>query len=279
MALKMYKPTTPGRRSASKLDTSELTKKRPERKLTYILVKQSGRNNVGQVTTRHQGSREKRFFREIDFRRDRKDVTAKVVSLEYDPNRTANLALLQYSTGEKRYILAPEGIKTGQPIMSGEAAPLLPGNALPLANIPVGTLIHNLEIMPGKGAQIVRSAGGSATIMGFEERFALVKLPSGEIRRFDPKCLATIGQVSNMDWKNVNFGKAGRMRHMGIRPTVRGTAQNPRSHPHGGGEGRSGEGMNPKTPWGKPARGKRTRNKFKHSKNLIVQRRKAGGKK
>ena len=242
--------------------------------MVRILPKKSGRNDSGQVTTRHQGDREKRFYREIDWKRSKKSVNAKVVALEYDPNRTANIALLQYEDGEKCYILAPEGLNVGQKISNGESAPLTIGNSLPLINIPVGTPIHNLEIIPGKGAQLVRSAGSVASITGFEEAFALVKLPSGEIRRFNPACIATIGQLGNSEWKNVNLGKAGRSRHMGIRPTVRGTAQNPHSHPHGGGEGRSGEGMHPKTPWGKSARGNRTRSKSKHSNYLIVQRRK-----
>ncbi len=274
MALKLYKPVTPGMRFSSGLVYSGLTKKRPERTLVSILSKKSGRNAQGQVTVRHQGGREKRFLREIDWKRSKDGMVAWVISLEYDPNRTANLALLKYADGERKYILAPEGLQVGQQIMNGEAAPLGVGNCLPLANIPVGTMIHNLELSPGKGAQMVRGAGTAATIMGFEDVYALVKLPSGEIRRFKPSCRATIGQLGNSEWKNINFGKAGRKRHMGIRPTVRGTAQNPRSHPHGGGEGRSGEGMNPKTPWGKPARGKRTRKKFKYSSNLIVQRRK-----
>jgi large subunit ribosomal protein L2 len=274
MALKLYKPVTPGMRFSSGLVYSGLTKKRPERTLVSILSKKSGRNAQGQVTTRHQGGREKRFLREIDWKRSKDGMVAWVISLEYDPNRTANLALLKYADGERKYILAPEGLQVGQQIMNGEAAPLGVGNCLPLVNIPVGTMIHNLELAPGKGAQMVRGAGTAATIMGFEDVYALVKLPSGEIRRFKPSCRATIGQLGNSEWKNINFGKAGRKRHMGIRPTVRGTAQNPRSHPHGGGEGRSGEGMNPKTPWGKPARGKRTRKKFKYSNNLIVQRRK-----
>jgi large subunit ribosomal protein L2 len=274
MALKLYKPVTAGMRFSSRLDYSGLTHKKRERSLVEILSKRSGRNASGKVTTRHQGAREKRYYREIDWRRNRDNMTAKVVALEYDPNRTANIALLQYANGEKVYILAPDGLKTGQTVASGEAAPLTVGNTLPLSHIPVGTPIHGLEIVPGKGAQIVRSAGSAATLMGFEETFALVKLPSGEIRRFDMACRATIGQVSNADWKNINFGKAGRKRHMGIRPTVRGTAQNPRSHPHGGGEGRSGEGMHPKTPWGKSARGNKTRRKVKYSNRLIVQRRK-----
>jgi large subunit ribosomal protein L2 len=274
MALKLYKPITPGARFSSGLDFSEISKKKPERALVRILPKQSGRNSTGRITTRHQGSREKRFLREIDWKRNKDSVSARVISIEYDPNRTANLALLQYEDGERKYVLAPEGLAVGQQITNGEAAPLVVGNNLPLVNIPVGTLIHNLELSPGKGAQMVRSAGSAASIMGFETDYALVKLPSGEIRRFKLNCRATIGQLGNADWKNIKLGKAGRKRHMGIRPTVRGTAQNPRSHPHGGGEGRSGEGMHPKTPWGKPARGKRTRKKTKFSNKFIVQRRK-----
>jgi large subunit ribosomal protein L2 len=274
MALKIYKPVTSGLRFSTGLDFSVLTKNKPEKSLIRILQKNSGRNSSGKVTTRHQGSREKRFLREIDWKRDKIDKTAKVAAIEYDPNRTANIALVVYEDGEKRYILAPEGLTVGLNISNGEAAPLTVGNCLPLLNIPVGTIIHNLEIVPGKGAQIVRSAGTSAMVMGFEETYALVKLPSGEIRRFLPTCRAVIGQLGNTEWKNINFGKAGRRRHMGIRPTVRGTAQNPSSHPHGGGEGRSGEGMHPKTPWGKPARGKRTRKKSKFSNKYIAQRRK-----
>jgi large subunit ribosomal protein L2 len=274
MALKLYKPITHGLRFSSGLDYSILTNKKPEKALISILPKRSGRNSEGKVTTRHQGAREKRFLREIDWKRSKDGIAAKVIALEYDPNRTANIALIQYTDGERCYILAPEGVTPGQTLMSGESAPLVPGNTLPLSGIPVGTLIHNLEVFPGKGAQMVRSAGAAATIMGFEESNALVKLPSGEIRRFVPSCRATIGQLSNVDWKNISLGKAGRKRHMGIRPTVRGTAQNPRSHPHGGGEGRSGEGMHPKTPWGKPARGKKTRKKVLYSNKFIVSRRK-----
>ena len=274
MALKLYKPITPGKRFSSGLDFSVITKRVPERRLVSVLPKKSGRNASGKITTRHQGSREKRMYREIDWKRDKDGVVASVTAIEYDPNRTANLALLLYEDGERRYILSPEGLGVGNKVSSGEAAPLSNGNSLPLSAIPVGTAIHNLEIIPGKGGQMVRSAGASAVIMGFEDAWALVKLPSGEIRRFKPNCRATIGQLSNADWKNINLGKAGRARHMGIRPTVRGTAQHPGSHPHGGGEGRSGEGMNPKTPWGKPARGKRTRKRTKHSRYLIVQRRK-----
>jgi large subunit ribosomal protein L2 len=273
MALKLFKPVTHGMRFSSGLDYSELTSSRPEKTLLSILPKNSGRNSTGKVTVRHQGARQKRFLRQIDWRRTKEGIPAKVVALEYDPNRTSNIALLQYSDGEKAYILAPEGLRVGSTVMSGAEAPLTPGNALPLSKIPVGTVVHGIEIVPGKGAQIIRSAGAGAIVMGFEEAFALVKLPSGEIRRFSPECRATIGQLSNSEWKNVNFGRAGRRRLMGIRPTVRGTAQNPRSHPHGGGEGRSGEGMHPKTPWGKSARGNRTRNKFKYSRKFIIQRR------
>ena len=201
-------------------------------------------------------------------------MPGRVVAIEYDPNRTADVALIQYADGARKYILAPDGMKAGQRVVSGEAAPLTAGNALPLKAIPVGTMIHCLEVTVGRGAKLVRGAGGAAVIQGFEEGWALVKLPSGEIRRIRPEAYATIGQIGNLVWKNVNLGTAGRKRHMGIRPTVRGTAQNPRSHPHGGGEGRSGEGMHPKTPWGRSARGNRTRNKFKYSHKMVVQRRK-----
>lgn len=273
MPLKTYRPLNPSLRLAATLDYSDLTARRSEKRLSSILPKRSGRNSTGVVTTRHQGGRQKRFFREVDWKREKLDMPAKVVTLEYDPNRTAHIALVHYGDGEKRYILAPEGLSVGMTVMSGEAAPLTLGNALQLNQIPVGTLIHNLEILPGKGAQMVRGAGTAATLMGFEEAYALVKLPSGEIRRFAPTCRAVIGQVGAIDWKNVNQGKAGRMRRFGVRPTVRGTAQNPRSHPHGGGEGRTGEGMHPKTPWGKSARGTRTRQKRKQSGYLIVKRR------
>ena len=245
-----------------------------EKRLTWTLPKNSGRNATGVVTVRHQGKREKRRYREIDWKRDKRDVLARVAALEYDPNRTANLALVQYTDGERRYILAPETLEVGQKIVSGEAAPLTAGNALPLKAIPVGTPIHCLELMPGQGAKLVRGAGAAAVVTGFEDRFALVKLPSGEIRRIGINAYATIGQVGRSEWKNTPLGKAGRKRHMGVRPTVRGTAQNPRSHSHGGGEGRSGEGMHPKTPWGKSARGNRTRNKSKYSHKMVVQRRK-----
>lgn len=275
MAIRLRKPITSGQRFSSVLDRSHLSSVRPVKGLVSILAKKSGRNAGGRVTTRHQGGRQKRYLRQIDWRRDKREMVAAVVGLEYDPNRSADVALVQYADGQKRYILAPEGLQAGDKVMAGEMAPLTVGNALPLLAIPVGTLIHNLEIIPGKGAQMVRGAGSAATITGFEDSAALVKLPSGEIRRFVPTAYATIGQVGNSEWKNVNFGKAGRKRLMGIRPTVRGTAQNPHSHPHGGGEGRSGEGMHPKTPWGRPARGTRTRPKAKHSNRLIVERRKS----
>jgi len=272
MALRLYNPTTPGRRGSSALDFTGVGRL-GHKKLSWTLSKKSGRNATGKVTTHHQGGRHKRFYRDIDWKRDKKDISAMVMGIEYDPNRTANIALVQYSDGERRYILAPEGLVVGKTIMSGEASPLTLGNALPLKSIPVGTIIHNIEVVPGKGGQIARGAGSAALLSGFEDLWALVKMPSGEVRRFAPESMATIGQLSNIDLKNINFGKAGRRRNMGVRPTVRGTAQNPHSHPHGGGEGRSGEGMHPKTPWGKSARGTRTRNKTKHSNRLVVQRR------
>jgi large subunit ribosomal protein L2 len=274
MALRLNKPITAGLRGSSTLDRSHLTPNRPHKKMRTTLAKNSGRNNFGRVTTRHQGGRQKRFLRTIDWKRSKRDISAMVEAIEYDPNRTADIALICYTDGERAYILAPEGLKAGDRVAAGENAPLNIGNALPLKSIPVGTPLHCLEIVPGKGAQMGRGAGTASFVTGFEDAHALVKLPSGEIRRFNPEAFATIGQVGNSEWKNINFGKAGRRRLMGIRPTVRGTAQNPRSHPHGGGEGRSGEGMHPKTPWGKSARGTHTRNKTKHSNKLIVQRRK-----
>lgn len=276
MGLKEYKPRMGGRRFATGIDYSGLSDREPQRRLIRILPKNSGRNASGRVTVRHQGGREKRFYRQIDWKRQKDDVKAKVVAMEYDPNRSANLALLQYEDGERVYILAPEGLEVGQVVSSGEAAALIPGNVLPLSAIAAGTMVHNIEIVPGKGGQMVRGAGTGAVVMGGEGAYILVKLPSGETRRFPAGVRATIGSVGNSEWKNISWGKAGRSRHRGIRPTVRGTAQHPGSHPHGGGEGRSGEGMNPKTPWGKPARGKRTRKRQKYSDKLIVQRRKNG---
>lgn len=275
MSLRLHKPITPGMRGSTSLTWEGVSVNTRRKSLSRILVKNSGRNAAGKVTVRHQGGQHKRFLRIIDWKRDLKNIAAKVISIEYDPNRTANIACLQYANGEKRYILTPDGLTLGRTVMSGEFAPLLVANAFPLASIPSGTMIHNIEIIPGKGAQMVRGAGTAAIVSGFEDAWALVKLPSGEVRRFKPTCMATIGQLSNPEWKNVNLGKAGRKIHMGIRPTVRGTAQNPRSHPHGGGEGRSGEGMHPKTPWGKPARGNRTRAKAKYSNKFLVTRRKS----
>lgn len=241
------------------------------RKLTSILKKKSGRNVSGKVTVRHQGGGEKRYWRKIDFKRSKRQIAARVLSIEYDPNRGADIALLIYKDGEKRYILAPEGLKIGDRIEAGTQAPLRPGNALPLANIPVGTIVHNLEIKSGKGGELVRGAGTGAVLMGREGSLVIVKLPSSEQRRMEAICYATIGQVGRADIKARVWGKAGRKRHLGIRPTVRGVAQNPHSHPHGGGEGRSGIGMpSPKSPWGKPARGQKTRKERKYSDKYII---------
>lgn len=244
------------------------------KKFLKILGKKSGRNAKGRITVRHRGGREKRFLREIDFKRDKRDIPAKVVSIEYDPNRGADIALLAYADGEKRYILALEGLKVGDEIMAGEKAEIKVGHALPLVKIPVGTIVHNIELKPGKGGQIVRGAGTGAVLMGKEEKYAVVQLPSGEQRKLQLNCYATIGQVGNANLKTRILGKAGRRRHLGIRPTVRGVVQHPASHPHGGGEGRSGIGMpSPKSPWGKPTLGKRTRKKKKYSDKWIIKRR------
>lgn len=271
--LKLLTGTTPGRRFMSGLDYSGLSKVRPQKGLRSILPKNSGRDAFGHVSVRHQGGRQKRFLREIDFKRNKVDIAAKVLSIEYDPNRTANIALLGYQDGEKKYILSPRGLTVGDTIISSPQAEIKPGNALPLQNMPVGTTVHNIEMVPGRGGQVVRSAGTSATLMAKEGLYAQLKMPSGEIRKFLGVCMATVGEVGNEEWKNVYFGKAGAKRHRGIRPTVRGTAQHPGSHPHGGGEGRSGVGLKyPKTPWGKHALGKLTRKK-KASDKLIVKRR------
>ncbi|MDP3998816.1 MAG: 50S ribosomal protein L2 [bacterium] len=244
-------------------------------RLKKILPKKSGRDSAGHVSVRHQGGRQKRFLRIIDWKRDKFGLPAQVVAIEYDPNRTADLALLQYPDGEKRYILHPEGLKVGDQVISGEKVELKVGNALLLGNIPVGTVVHNIELHPGRGAQLTRSAGASATVSAQEDNYTHLKMTSGEMRKILAKSLATIGQVGNINWENVTIGKAGRKRLMGIRPTVRGVAQNPRSHPHGGGEGRSGIGMpSPKSPWGKKTLGKRTRKKKKYSNKLILKRRK-----
>ncbi len=274
MALRIYRPQSPAQRSKSCLTFEEITKVGPEKSLKKILPKKSGRSR-GRISVRHQGGREKRFLREIDFNRDKRDIVAKVAAIEYDPNRTVNIALLHYQDGEKRYILAPEELKVGDEVISSEKADIKVGNALPLKKIPIGTAIHNIELVPKRGGQIVRSAGGMALVAAKEKGFAHIKLPSGEIRMIPLQCFATIGQLGNLDWKNIKFGKAGRNRHRGIRPTVRGVAMSPRDHPHGGGEGRSGIGMpSPKTPWGKKTLGKKTRLKSKASNKYIVKRRK-----
>ncbi|MBI2029320.1 50S ribosomal protein L2 [Candidatus Gottesmanbacteria bacterium] len=251
------------------------TTTKPERSLLTILPKQSGRNNTGKVTVRHQGGRLKRYLRKIDFFRDKYGILGKVVTIEYDPNRTAYIALVLYADGEKRYILLPDGLKVGDTIVSGESVELKLGNALPLRQIPVGTIIHCVEMEPGKGAQIVRTAGSSAQVLSKEGNFAQIKLPSGEVRKIFVDCWATVGQVGNVDWKNTVFATAGRKRRLGIRPSVRGVAQNPHSHPHGGGEGRSGIGLkSPKSPWGKRTLGKRTRKRNRYSSQYIISRRK-----
>lgn len=250
-----------------------LTLVKPEKSLTKILLKNSGRDQSGHISTRHQGGREKRLYRTIDFKRNKFNIVGKVVSVEYDPNRSCNISLIAYSDGEKRYILHPEGLRIGDQVVSGENVENKVGNALPLSRLSIGTIIHNIELSRGRGGQIVRGAGTGATILAKEGEDVTIKLPSTETRRVNKNCYGTVGSLDNIEWKNVHFGTAGRKRHMGIRPTVRGTAQNPRTHPHGGGEGRSGEGMNPKTPWGKPARGFRTRKKALWSNKYRVERR------
>jgi large subunit ribosomal protein L2 len=276
MPVKVYKPTSAGRRDMTGHSFEEITKSRPERSLTEALRKSGGRNNSGRVTVRHRGGGHKRRYRLIDFKRNKFDCRAEVVAIEYDPNRSARIALLQYEDGEKRYIIAPLGLKVGDNVGNGEKAVLRPGNSMAIKDIPVGTQIHNIELQPGKGGQLARSAGVSAQLLAKEGTYAQVRLPSGEVRLIHERCMATIGQVGNTDHGNVKLGKAGRSRWMGWRPAVRGTAQDPRSHPHGGGEGRSGIGMAaPKTPWGKPALGKRTRVNKRTSK-FIVRRRGSG---
>lgn len=252
-----------------------ITKYQPEKSLVTILPKNSGRNNTGHITSRHQGGRQKRYYRMIDFRRDKRNILGQIIAFEYDPNRNVDIALVKYSDGEKKYILKPQGLKIGDDVMSGEKIDIKVGNSTQLRNIPVGMPIHNIELFPGRGGQLVRGAGSMATVLSCEGGFAQVKLPSGEIRKIGEICYATIGQLSNIEWKTTKLGKAGRSRLMGIRPKVRGTAQHPNSHPHGGGEGRSGEGMKqPKTPWGKPARGLITRKHGKYSDGQILKRRK-----
>ena len=273
MGIRVYKPTSPARRFMSVLTYDEITKKTPEKSLTEYLKKHSGRNNLGKITVRHQGGGNKIKYRIIDFKRNKLDVPAKVAAIEYDPNRSANIALLHYADGEKRYILAPLDLKVGSTVIASEHADIMPGNAMPLQSIPVGTLIHNLEIKPGRGGQLVRSAGLSAQLMAKENGYATVRLPSGEMRKLPLNAMATIGTVGNSDHENVRLGKAGRVRHMGVRPTVRGVVMNPNDHPHGGGEGKSPVGMPaPVTPWGKPALGYKTRKHKKYSNKMIIKR-------
>ena len=276
MAIKFYKPTTPGRRQMTVTDYSELSKVAPEKSLLSVIKATAGRNNTGRITVRHRGGANRRKYRIIDFKRDVQGVPATVLTLEYDPNRSAHIALVQYEGGEKRYIIAPQGLKVGDVVMSGEGADIKPGNALPLTGIPVGTFIHNVELYPGKGAQLARAAGVMAQLMAKEGNYALLRLPSGELRRVPVACMATVGQVGNIDHENVSYGKAGRNRHKGWRPTVRGSVMNPCDHPHGGGEGKSPVGRpGPVTPWGKPALGYKTRDKHHRSDKYIVKRRTA----
>ena len=274
MAIKKYKPVTNGRRGMTALAKDEITANKPEKSLTVTLKKKAGRNNTGRITTRHHGGGEKRKYRIIDFKRNKDNIPGKVATIEYDPNRSANIALINYADGEKRYILAPKGLQVGMVIESGEEADIKVGNTLPMGNIPEGTVVHNLELHPGKGGQIARSAGVSAQILGSEDKYVLVRLSSGEVRKFLKVCRATIGVVGNEDHGLVNYGKAGRMRHKGVRPTVRGSVMNPNDHPHGGGEGRTSIGRKaPMTPWGKKALGVKTRKNKKHSNKMIVRRR------
>lgn len=273
MAVKKYKPVTPGQRGMTGYTFEEITKTEPERSLIVSLPKKGGRNSYGRVTVRHQGGGNKRFIRLVDFKREKHDIPAKVAAIEYDPNRTARLALLNYADGEKRYILAPLGLKVGDTVVSSPTAEIRPGNCLPISNIPVGTMVHNIEIKEGKGGQLVRSAGGAAQLLAKEGDFAQIRMPSGEVRLIRQKCYATVGQVGNLDHSNIKLGKAGRNRHLGVRPTVRGSAMTPRDHPHGGGEGRQPIGKpGPRTPWGKPTLGYKTR-KNKQTDKYIVRRR------
>lgn len=274
MAIKNYKPTTPSRRNMSVTDFTVLSKVDPEKSLLAPLNKKSGRNSYGRITVRHRGGGNRRKYRLIDFKRQKHGMNATVLTIEYDPNRSAFIALVQYEDGEKRYILAPNGLKVGDVVVSGPDADIKPGNALPLINIPTGTFIHNVELYPGKGGQLARSAGNMAQLMAKEQGMALLRLPSGELRNVPANCMATVGQVSNTDHENVKIGKAGRTRHMGIRPTVRGSVMNPCDHPHGGGEGKAPIGRpGPVTPWGKPALGHKTRNPKKASNKFIVRHR------
>lgn len=273
MAIRKYKPTSPARRSMSVSTFEEITKKKPEKSLIEPLKKHAGRNNRGRITTRHRGGGNKRFYRIIDFKRNKADIPARVAAIEYDPNRSARIALLFYVDGEKRYILAPLGVRVGDTVVSGESVPVRTGNAMPLRNIPTGTQVHNIELYPGKGGQLCRSAGTSAQLMAKVNNYAQLRMPSGEVRLVLLSCMATLGQVGNVDHENIEIGKAGRSRHMGRRPTVRGSVMNPNDHPHGGGEGKAPIGGQPKTKWGKPAF-QRTRNN-KRTNSMIVRRRPA----
>ena len=273
MGIKKYKPTSPGRRGMTVSTFEEITTSTPEKSLLQPLKSNGGRNNQGRMTTRHQGGGHKRMYRVIDFKRDKDDIPAKVASIEYDPNRSANIALLNYADGEKRYIIAPYGIQVGDTVVSGASVDIKPGNALPLSAIPVGTVVHNVELRPGQGGQMARSAGSSVQLMAKEGKYATLRMPSGEMRMVLDRCRATIGLVGNIDQENINIGKAGRSRWLGIRPANRGVVMNPVDHPHGGGEGRSPVGRNPVTPWGKPALGAKTRDRQKASNRMIVKRR------
>ncbi|MBQ4473324.1 MAG: 50S ribosomal protein L2 [Oscillospiraceae bacterium] len=274
MGIKTYRPYTPSRRQMTGSDFSEITKKTPEKSLVVSIKKNSGRNNQGKITVRHQGGGNKKKYRLVDFKRNKDNIPATVIGIEYDPNRSANIALICYADGEKSYILAPNGLKVGQKIMNGDKAEVRLGNCLPLSMIPVGTLVHNVELYPGAGGQLVRAAGNAAQLMAKEGKYATLRLPSGEMRMVPIMCRATVGQVGNIDHELINIGKAGRKRHMGIRPTVRGSVMNPNDHPHGGGEGKTSIGRpGPSTPWGKPALGLKTRKKHKSSNKLIVRRR------
>jgi large subunit ribosomal protein L2 len=276
MPIKVYKPTSPARRGMTANDFEEVTRREPERSLTVALQKHSGRNNQGRITVRHRGGGSKRKYRIIDWNRDKDAIPARVVSVEYDPNRSARIALLVYADGEKRYILAPAGLRVGQTLMSGSTAEIAVGNAMALSDMPVGTTVHNIELEPGRGGQLVRAAGGSAQLIAKEGSYATIRLPSGEVRRVLLACRATIGQVGNVEHSNIKIGKAGRVRHMGRRPTVRGSVMNPVDHPHGGGEGKAPIGLSgPKTPWGQKALGRKTRRR-KYTNQFIVRRRTSG---
>ncbi len=272
MAIRKYNPTSPARRQMTVSTFEEITTNKPERSLLEPLKNNAGRNSYGRITVRHRGGANRRKYRVIDFKRNKLDMTATVMTIEYDPNRSANIALVQYEDGEKRYVLAPSEIKVGDKIVSGEGADIKPGNCLPIKAIPVGTLIHNIEVSKGKGGQLVRSAGASAQLMAKEGKYAQIRMPSGEVRMIDVDCKATIGVIGNLDHENISIGKAGRKRHMGIRPTVRGVVMNPNDHPHGGGEGKSPIGLpSPVTPWGKPALGLKTRKHKRYSNKYIVK--------